>query len=43
MNGQATDVLQVIFRGEMKVLLSIAVSDDEEFLDSPVATISDSL
>lgn len=34
------DVLQVGRRGEMEVLLGIAICDDEELLDHPVAAIS---
>jgi len=43
MDGQMTDVPQVSLRGEMEVLLGVAVGNDEELLDGPVATISDSL
>lgn len=42
-DGQMADVLQVGLRGEMKVLLGIAVCDDEEVLDRPVATVSGGL
>jgi hypothetical protein len=40
MDGEVADVLQVIFRGKMEVLPGVAICDDEELLNGPVATIS---
>lgn len=42
-DGEVADMPQVGLRGDIEVLLGVAVCDDEELLDSPVATISGSL
>ena len=43
MDGQVADVPQISLCGEVQVFLGIAVRDDEELLDHPVATISSGL